>query len=450
MTSPVGAPGLYHQAAYDIAAPPPSYWRDSARPGPALEPLGGDAECEVAIVGGGYTGLSAALHLARDHGIAALVLEAGEIGWGASGRNGGFCVPGGAKRDLIAIARRFGDDEARRFARLTLDAVARVEGLLKDEAIEAAPQPGGEMLLAHSGRALAALARRCEAERALTGHDLRMLTPQDLRDRGQRADAYAGALWEPVGFGLHPLDYVRGLAAAAQRRGASIAPHSPVTHWSREGGFHRLVTPRGAVRCAKVIVAAGAYQPEGLAPALAGRILPVQSNILVTRPLTPAEVAGLGWSSTGVASDSFELLHYFRLLPTHRLLFGARGGLSASPRRAASFQARLMRDFRGVFGGVGVEVTHFWSGLVDLAADRLPHCSATDGDASVFQACAYHGSGVAMGTELGAQLAGLAAGGRAEALPGFMMRPPPRFPLPGLRKVYLAAALTGYAIRDAL
>lgn len=442
MTSPVGAPGLYHQAAYDIAAPPPSYWRDSARPGPALEPLGGDAECEVAIVGGGYTGLSAALHLARDHGLRPAVLEAAGIGWGASGRNGGFCVPGGAKRSLAAIARRFGAGDAARFDRLSHAAVDRVAGLLQSEAIAAEPQPGGEMLFAHSTAAFAAF------RRARTGDQV-VLDPATLAARGMKADGFHGALWEPAGFGLHPRNYVDGLALAAARHGARIFPHSPVIAWTREGGGHRFRTAGGVVTAPKVIIAAGAYQPEGLSPRLRGRVLPVQSNIIVTRPLTSGEQVAQGWTSTGVASDSYELLHYFRLLPGGRFLFGGRGGLSASPQAAQRFRARLTRDFHRLFPAWRqVEITHCWSGLVDLAADLVPHCAKLDD--TTFHACAYHGSGVALGTELGAQLAALAATGTAPDLPGFMQRPAPHFPLPWLRKAYLAAALAGYALKDRL
>jgi glycine/D-amino acid oxidase-like deaminating enzyme len=242
---------------------------------------------------------------------------------------------------------------------------------------------------------------------------------------------------------------VHGLADAAMKHGAVVHPSTPVTRWDREGPRHVLVTPGGTVRCAKLIVAAGAYQPEALSPELTGRVLPVQSNIIVTRPLSEAEKQAQGWTSTAVAFDSLELLHYFRLLPDNRFLFGGRGGLSASPASAAAFRARLTRDLHRRFPAWrDVAITHFWSGLVDLAADLLPHCAALD--ETTFHACAYHGNGVALGTEMGAQLALLVTEGRAPALPGFMRQPPPRFVLPALRKAYLAGALSFYALKDAV
>lgn len=441
MRPPVGAPGLYHSRAYDTGQPAQTLWRETAGAAPEFVPLVGDAETDIAIIGGGITGLSAALHLARDHSVRPLLLEAGEIGWGASGRNGGFCVAGGAKRSLAAIAREHGADQAVSFDRLSCAAVDRVARLLEDEAFDAMPQPGGETLFAHSPRMFESLRRGA-------GKGTQILTRDDLRALGMNA-AYHGALRSAVGFGLHPLRYVHGLAAAAAKHGATIHPFTPVMRWEREGARHALVTSTGTVRCAKLIIAAGAYQPEALSPELAGRILPVQSNIIVTRPLTEAEKQAQGWTRTAVAFDSYELLHYFRLLPDDRFLFGGRGGLCASAEAANAFRRRLTGDFHRHFPAWRhVGITHFWSGLVDLAADLLPHCAVLD--ETTFHACAYHGNGVALGTEMGAQLALLATKGDAPDLPGFMRHSPPRFVLPFLRKAYLAGALSFYALKDAI
>ncbi|MDR3507664.1 MAG: FAD-binding oxidoreductase [Caulobacteraceae bacterium] len=428
-----------------------SLWRETARPGQTFPALQSDIEAEVVVIGGGFTGLSAALHLARDHGVSPVVLEAGPIGWGASGRNGGFCVPGGDKLGLRTMAKRYGLDEARAFFDLTLAAVERVAGLLRDEGIEADPQPGGELYVAHSPKAFTRLAHEREEVIALHGHRQELLSPQDLTEQGLRSEAFHGGLREPVGFGLHPLNYVRGLAAAAERRGAALYGESRVIGWSRDGARHRLRTAGGSVLAGKVIVATGGYLPEAIHPGLAGRVLPILSNIITTRPMSADEIAAQGWSSTQATCDSRALLHYFRLLPDGRFLFGGRGGLGDDPASAAAFRQRLEKDFRAAFPAwSGVEVTHFWRGLVDLAFDLIPHCGPLDEEPSILVGCAYHGSGVSMGTETGAQLAALAAGKTTPALPGFMRRPPPRFPFPALRKFYLGSALAGYAAQDLL
>lgn len=438
---------LYDGDTYDLKEVD-SLWRVTARPGEAFARLEADLQAEVAVVGGGFTGLSAALHLARDHGIHAAVLEAGPIGWGASGRNGGFCVPGGDKLGLAAMARRYGADEARRFHDLTLGAVERVAGLLRDEAIDAEPQPGGELTVAHNAKAFAEQKDEREAILALTGHERELMSAEMLVDRGLSA-GFVGGLREPVGFGLHPLNYVRGLASATARRGAQVFEHSAVTAWRREGGGHRLETASGSVRAAKVIVATGGYPPETINPAVGGRVLPVLSNIIATRPLTTDEQAAQGWTSTQAVDDSRALLHYFRLLPDGRFLFGGRGGLGGDAASGRAFRARLTAEFHATFPAWRhAEITHFWRGLVDLSADLTPHCGPLEADASILMGCAYHGSGVSMGSETGAQLARLAGGLDTPALPGFMRRPPPRFPLPGLRKLYLAGALAGFELKD--
>ena len=438
---------LYDGDTYDLHEVQ-SLWRDTARPGQAFARLEGDIEAEVAIIGGGFTGLSAALHLARDHAIRPVLLEAGPIGWGASGRNGGFCVPGGDKLGLAAMAGKYGREEARRYFELTLGAVERVAGLLRDEGIEAEPQAGGELTVAHTPKAFAAQKVEREEILALTGHERERLSAGDLVARGLSA-GFVGGLREPAGFGLHPLNYVRGLAAAAARRGAGLFEHSAVTAWRREGGAHRLVTAQGSATAVKVVVATGGYPPEALNKAVGGRVLPILSNIIATRPLAPEEQAAQGWTSTQAVCDSRALLHYFRLLPDGRFLFGGRGGLGGDLASARAFRARLTAEFHATFPAWReVEITHFWRGLVDLSADQTPHCGPLEDDPSVLIGCAYHGSGVSMGSETGAQLARLAAGLDTPALPGFMRKPPPRFLLPGLRKLYLAGALAAFELQD--
>jgi glycine/D-amino acid oxidase-like deaminating enzyme len=245
------------------------------------------------------------------------------------------------------------------------------------------------------------------------------------------------------------LNYVRGLASAAARRGARIFERSAVSTWRREGSKHLLQTGAGSVRADKVIVATGGYPPEAVNPQVSGRVLPVLSNIITTRPLTPEEHAAQGWTSTQTAIDSRALLHYFRLLPDGRFLFGGRGGLGGGSAAATAFRARLTAEFHAMFPAWRhAEITHFWRGLVDLSADLTPHCGPLAEDPSILMGCAYHGSGVSMGSETGAQLARLAAGLDTPALPRFMRAPPPRFPLPGLRKLYLASALAGFELKD--
>ncbi len=375
------------------------------------------------------------------------MLEAGPIGWGASGRNGGFCCLGSSKLPWSAIVKRFGLEQAQAFFRLQLAAIEHVRGLLKDHGIDADAGPDGEAIIAHHPRAAAAFETDAALYRDLFGIHCEILPKGALRERGLHTAEAEAVLLEPTGFPLHPLKYVRGLARAALAAGARLHGRSPVTGWSREGRRHRLVTPLGTVLADRVVVATAGFTRDRLSPAFSGRLLPVLTNIVTTRPLTPAERQEQGFDSQIMSADTRNLLHYFRLLPDGRMMFGARGGISAAPEADAAMRARLIGDLHRMFPAwKGVEITHFWRGLTDLSFDLLPHLGTAE-DGSVHYLLAFHGNGVAMGS-LGGSLIGRRLAGQPLDLPAPIAQPLPRFPFPALRQLYLRAAYLGLGMKD--
>ena len=446
---------LYHATALDPAAPVKSWWADTLPEVAAYPALSGEVDTEVAIIGAGYTGLSAAYHLAREHDIGAVVLERAHPGWGASGRNAGFCCMGSAKRPWDGIVARYGLDEARRFWRSQQTSVELVAEVVAREGIDVEKTGGGEITLAHLPSRARSMKEEADYLDATFGATHVLLSKLDLVERGLNSPRlYAGVL-NPVGFGLNPWKYVNGLAAAARAAGARIHGGSEVLHWTRSAGRHELVTPAGRVRAAKVLIATAAYTPEDLHADFGGRVLPALSSIVVTRPLTRDELKLQGWSDTTPAYDSRHLLNYFRLLPDGRFLFGGRGGLSAAPAMLARQLARIEAAFRRYFPAwSGVEITHRWSGLVCLAADLVPHVGAWPEQPGAYFALCYHGNGVAMGTWSGRAAARLIAGasgkGAEDERAGFIRRPPPRFPLAILRPLYLRGAYLKYGIDDVM
>jgi glycine/D-amino acid oxidase-like deaminating enzyme len=441
---------LYHPSALDPAAPVPSWWRESLATPPAeYPPLQGDAEAEVAIIGGGYTGLSAAYHLAKDYGIKAVVLERAYPGWGASGRNGGFCCMGGSKLGWKKIITTYGLEDARAFHQAQTDSVALVGGLLEAEGIDADRTGEGDVALAHRESMMAELATDAKFMANAFGAKHTLLDRDGLKALGLSGPHFHGGMADPVGFGLNAYKYAVGLARAAAAHGVVIAAQSPVTGWTREAYGHRLTTPHGSVRAAKVLIATNGYTPEDLHPQFGGRLLPALSSIVVTRPLTEAERQAAGWTSTTPSFDLLNLLHYFRLLPDGRFLFGGRGGVSAEPGALARQSRRIEAAFRRYFPAwAGAEITHRWSGFVCLAADLVPHIGAWEDEPSTYFALAYHGNGVALATWSGRSIARLIGTGTAEA-PKMLHRPPPRFPLPFLRPLYLRGAYVKFGIEDA-
>lgn len=440
---------LHHPSIHDYRQPVPSWWAASAGSPPSAPRLDGELRVDVAVIGGGVTGLNAGISIVRDGGLSAAVLDAAPIGWGASGRNGGFCCLGSAKLSWPAIIRRFGLAEAQGFFRLQVAAIAHVRQRLADFAIDADAGADGEAVIAHHPRAVAGLAEEAALYGEVFDTQCRLLSLPELKERGLFTAEAQGALLVPYGFPLHPLKYVHGLARAAAAAGVTLHGESPVVAWTREGRLHRLTTPTGSVLADRVAVATAGFTREDLHPGLAGRLLPVLSNIIVTRPLTAAERAEQQFDSLTMCADTRHLLHYFRLLPDGRLMFGARGGISASPAAEEAMKARLRRDIARMFPVFAqAETAYFWRGLTDLTFDLLPHFGTLDDESAHFL-LGFHGNGVAMGS-LGGSLLGRRVAGLPVDLPAAVSRPLRRFPLPYLRQTYLRAAYAAFSLRDAI
>ncbi len=445
---------LYHDDMYRFAEPQPSLWEATAGAArPEAKPLAGDESCDVAIIGGGYTGLSAALHLCKRHGIEARVLEAGHLGWGASGRNAGFCGIGATSLSLSRMLRRYGLEQARHFYRSQVEAVELVRGIIADESIDAGIMGEEELEITHSPRAFAHLRQHADRQRELLGLDTTVLSADVFRERYFDASANYGAVVQRPCFALHPMRYLLGLAAAAARAGATLHARSEVLEWRKEGDRHVLVTAGGRLRCRRVIVAANGFMPEHLLRGFYGRPLPMVSAIVVTRPLRDDELAAQGWRTPNPAITSRNILNYFRLLPDNRFLFGGRGHSRGDREGAVETYARLARQLGELFPHWrGVPIEYRWHGLICITLRLVPSLGRLPEDPSVFFAYGYHGNGVNTATWSGAQLAEWLASGRREApatLPAMLQGLSRRFPLARLRLRYLQARLGLFRLQDA-
>jgi gamma-glutamylputrescine oxidase len=428
----------------------PSYWTATAGAppeddGPAPAPL----DTEVAIIGGGYTGLSCAHALASRHGIRAVVLEANRPGWGCSGRNGGFARAAIGRYSYADMIAKWGLPTARRWFGESLAAVDTVRELVRDGAIACDLAETGHLKIGHRPGRAAALAREAELLQREFEYPAEFLAADRVRDEHIGGAEAHGALRFPDALALHPLKLAYGLLAAARKAGARVYGASPVLEWARTGATHALLTPHGTVRAAKVVIATNGYTPEHLFPCLRGATLPVLSHIIVTRPMTPRQKEASRFVTQHVLTDTRNLLYYWRRLPDDRILFGGRGLIAESSSSHSRQRAFLLAELKRKLPGLSdIEVEHDWWGWVCLTADLLPHVHHADGDASVHYAIGYQGSGVAYGLHAGRLLARRIAGeDDGPAIPA-TSTPLPRFPAAAFRRLGQRALYMWYRHLD--
>lgn len=417
---------------------PPSLWAATARPAADTPPLEGEAAAEVAIVGGGFTGLSAALH-AAEGGADTVLVESAEPGFGASGRNGGQVIPG-LKLDPDAVVARFGAERGERFVRFAGRAPDLVFDLIERHAIACDAARAGWIQAAHAARAMPTLESRARQWQALGARP-------EILDRDRIASltgtpSFAGGLLDPRGGTLNPLGYARGLAAAALAAGARIHGASPATAVTRAGRKWSVATPGGRVTAEQVVICTNGYT-GGLWPGLKRAVVPLYSSQVATRPLSDNLRKAILPGGQGVA-DTRRLLTYFRLDPQGRLVVGGRGynRESADPRDYAPVAAVLRRYFPQAADS---ELTFHWSGKVAMTRDQLPQLAELA--PGVTAALGYNGRGVAMATAMGRVLGERILGRPLDALP-VPLRPLTRYPLHGLRGPVIPAVARWKRLQD--
>ncbi|MFJ3155153.1 NAD(P)/FAD-dependent oxidoreductase [Pseudomonas protegens] len=419
---------------------PPSLWAATAMPPEHTPALAEDREVDVAIVGAGYTGLVSALRLAQS-GASVCVLDAGEPGWGASGRNGGQVIPG-LKFDPEQLLAKFGPVQGEALVDAVGGAADEVFELIKEHGIRCDATRKGWIQPAFSGAAMHTLEQRAEQWRQ-RGVAVELLDKAAVSQR-IGSPQYLGGWVDPRAGSLHPLNYARGLARVAMGLGASIHGQSRVRQLQRDGGRWTLETDRGArVRASKVLLATNGYTDD-LWPGLRQTVIAANSFIIATRPL-PAELRQSILPGGEVCSDARRLLLYFKQDAQGRLLLGGRGPFS-EPRRDADWN-HLERSLLNLFPQLaGVPIEYRWSGRVALTPSFLPQLHEPAPGLSIL--LGYNGRGIALSTLLGRHLAArLTGAGQGFPFPVTPLRP---IPLHGLQRLYLGAGIAWYRLLDAL
>ena len=374
----------------------------------------GRAEVDVAVIGGGLTGVSTALHLIRERpDWTVMLLEADAIGAGASGLSTGICGPGVGGR-IRPLAKRHGPDVAREMFRYSQDAVRTVVDLVDREGIDADVRPSRHLLGAYTG-AQAAMLRKEKADFERLGLDPAWLSRDEVAARLGHTRYHGALAYDPVVV-LDPLKLTVGLASAATRAGVRVVVGSRVTGMVSARGRVRLqVGTAGSVCARRVVVATDGYTPPDFP--YGRRLVRLRTHVTATRPLTPAERAGTGWDGYEAVIDQRTFFSYYRL-SGGRLLFG--GGPVPRPDAPAAASERvfrrLHRELEATFPMLaGIPLEHRWSGLTSSTLDRLPVVGAVPGRDGVIFAGAWCGHGVSMSVATGRSVAEQLAAGRSPA-----------------------------------
>jgi glycine/D-amino acid oxidase-like deaminating enzyme len=377
-----------------------SYWLDTAPQG-SLErsktTVAGHTD--VAVIGGGLTGVVAALHLAR-RGAEVHLFEQHTVGFGASGRNGGMATTGMSIGIRHAVDK-LGFDTAVRLYGAYTEAIDLIEKLVTEHHIDCDFARTGKLTLASKPAHYQGFEKTHELLNTRLGLDTELVPKAELR-REIGTDVFHGGMVESKSAGLHVGKYIRGLGEAAERAGVTIHEGARVRKLTRIGSGHELETPRGRIQADQVLLATGAYTRRPFHWHQV-RIAPVGSFIIATEPLDPGVCDDL-LPTRRMASDSKNLLNYFRITPDNRLLFGGRARFARSNQQSDQKSGRILRDAMvHIFPQLSdAGIDYCWGGLVDMSLDRLVHAGEHDG---VYYAMGYAGHGVQMATYMGRQMA---------------------------------------------
>jgi glycine/D-amino acid oxidase-like deaminating enzyme len=400
--------------------------------------LSKDIEADVAIVGAGYTGLSCALHLAKEHGINAHVFEANQTAWGCSGRNAGFILKSSGRKPYSTMQKQWGEEVMRGIYNEMCEGVATVNDLIS-QGINCDVQEAGFIKVAHKPSMFKSLQAQADLQRKMFGYDVDTLSKAELHQGYMKDENAYGAIRYKDGFGLNPLKLAWGYQKLARQAGVKVHTSTPITFSDEkinEGSI--LLTPNHRIKAKKVIIATNGYTPKGFNSLVTNRTLPVLSQIIVTEPLSDEQIATCNFLTSNVVMDTRALKYYYRKLPDNRILFGGRGAITGKGAEDPYYANRLLEVLKTSFPGLKtLKYQYAWSGWICMALDDLPHIHqglAEHKESHVYYAMGYCGSGVSFSVQAGKRLAQMAAGVSVPKLPLYH-KPLPKFPFAPLRRV---------------
>jgi glycine/D-amino acid oxidase-like deaminating enzyme len=385
---------LYDKAIYDFNTPIKSYWEDVSHFDQSRFPkLVGDHSCDVCVIGGGFTGISTAYHIAKKYGGDVRLLEAGHFGFASSGRNAGFCCLPATKLSINQLIKKYGMDETKKFFASQIEGVDLLASLIADNNIECEKIGTGNLDVVHHPSSIEELKEWGNDLQNHFGINTRWIPKEEFDEVGHQSTEQFGAVFTEAGFAMNPMAFLNGFANATVDAGAQLHSHSRVKKWERNGK-HKLITEEGSLTCDKVVVATNGYTDESLHPSFANRMVPVLSNIIVTREMSEEEFKMQNYKTLNPICNSREILYYYRRMPSNRMLFGTRGDTFGDDKSALKMRSMMTKQFQGVFPNWNnIDVEYYWRGTVVMNRDLVPAFGSLENDKSVFFSYGYHANG---------------------------------------------------------
>ena len=443
---------IYHSDIYKFNSPVNSYWEDTSKENFNLEKLTKNINCEIAIIGGGYTGLLCAINLIENYDLDVILLEAGKVGWGASSRNGGFCSFPPIKTSFKRLQRIYGKEETKKFFQNAVEGSNYTKDIISNYNIDCDVTGESNFIVAHHPNKFKQIKEQAEIYKNEFGIQTKIYSKEEFNNIGHGGTEQFGALSYKPGFAINPLKFVNGIAKYALSKKLKIFEHTFVDKIDKINGSYNLITKEGSVNAKKIVVATNGFYQEGLVPQLNNRILPVISNIIVTRQLTKNEIDLHNFKTFSPIANTKNLLYYYRKLPDNRILFGTRGDFIGSD-HSNLVRSKIMENFfKNIFPSwSNISVDYNWRGLIAMSQKLTPSIGKIKNE-EIYYGFGYHGVGVASAPWTGKQLSKLVFSSNSKDLniSKIYKGLPKKFIFPKLRIFYFRLAVLFYNIKDKL